>query len=116
MNQDLTKACLDAHIKQFQFPPPIDSSIYQLTVDGYFTVHTSLVCFLHGLFLWPVWHPRVHGCSFNGSGASLQVANWQKTSVALALGFIYDKLPLTSDSGCIFVAYTVVAMIYMIYT
>ena len=77
---DLTKAGLDAHIKQIHFPPPIDRSIHGLTIDGYFTVHSSSVCFPRGLFLWPVWRPRVYGCSSNGPGASWQVANWLKTS------------------------------------
>ena len=63
-------AGLDAHIKQIHFPPPIDRSIHGLTIGGYFTVHSSSVCFPHGLFLWPVWRPRVHGCSSNGPGAS----------------------------------------------
>ena len=77
---DLTKAGLDAHIKQTHFPPPIDRSIHGLTIDGYFTVHSYSVCFPRGLSLWPVWRPRVHGCSSNGPGASWQVANWLKTS------------------------------------
>ena len=77
---DLTKAGLDAHIKQIHFPPPIDRSIHGLTIDVYFTVHSSSVCFPRGLFLWPVWRPRVHGCSSNGPGASWQVANWLKMS------------------------------------
>ena len=46
------------------------SLIHKLTVNIFFTVHSSSVCFLYGLFLWPVWHPQVHGCSLNGSGAS----------------------------------------------
>ena len=65
------KAGLDVHdIKQIHFPPPIDRSIHKLTIDGYYTVHSSSVCFPRGLFLWPVWHPRVHRCSLNGPGAS----------------------------------------------
>ena len=58
---------LEAHNKQIHFPPPVDSFIYQLTTDGYFTVHS---CFPHSLFLWPIWHPQVHGCFLNGSGGS----------------------------------------------
>ena len=67
---DLTKGGLDAHIKQIHFPPPIDRSIHRLTIDGYFTVHSSSACLSRGLFLLPVWCPRVHGCSSNGPGAS----------------------------------------------
>ena len=74
---DLTKAGFDTHNKHVHFSPPLDSFIHQLTIDGYFTVHSSSVCFSHGLFLWPVWRPRAHGCSLNGPGA---VANWLKTS------------------------------------
>ena len=77
---DLTKASFDAHSKYVHFPPPTDSFIHQLTIDGYFTVHSSSVCFSRGLFLWPVWHPRACGCSLNGPGAGRQVANWLKTS------------------------------------
>ena len=77
---DLTKAGFDAHSKHAHFSPPIDGFIHQLTIDGYFTVHSSSVCFSRGLFLWPVWRPRVHGCSLNGPGAGWQVANWLKTS------------------------------------
>ena len=32
-----------------------------------------------------------------------------------AEGFINGKLPMTEDKGCIFVAYTVLAMVHMIY-
>ena len=77
---DLTKAGFDAHSKHAHFSPPIDGFIHQLTIDGYFTVHSSSVCFSRGLFLWPVWRPRVHGYSLNGPGAGWQVANWLKTS------------------------------------
>ena len=65
---------------KIHFPPTIDRSIHGLTIDVYFTVHSSLVCFPRGLFLWPVWRPRVHGCSSNGPGASWQIANCLKTS------------------------------------
>ena len=75
---DLTKAGLDAHIKQIYFPLPIDKPIYGLTIDGYFTVHSFSVCFSCGWFLWSVWCPRVHGCSSIGPGASWQVAKWLK--------------------------------------
>ena len=37
MGPDLTKAGLDAHIKQIRFPPPIDRSIHKLTIDGCYT-------------------------------------------------------------------------------
>ena len=71
---------LDAHRKHIYFPSPIEGFIHQLTIDCYSTVHSSLVCFPYGLFLWPVWHPRVHGCCLNGLGAGWQVASWLKTS------------------------------------
>ena len=77
---DLTKAGFDAYSKHAHFSPPIDGFIHQLTIDGYFTVHSSSVCFSRGLFLWPVWRPRVHGCSLNGPGDGWQVANSLKTS------------------------------------
>ena len=33
----------------------------------------------------------------------------------LAKGFINGKLLLTSDSGCMFVVYTIIAMVHVIY-
>ena len=77
---DLTKASFNAHSKHVHFSPLIDSFIHQLTIDGYFTVHSSSVCFSHGLFLWPVWCPRAHRCSLNGPGAGWKVANLLKMS------------------------------------
>ena len=53
---------------------------HQLTIDGYFTVHSSSVCISHGLFLWPVWRQRGCGCSLIGPGTGWQVANWLKMS------------------------------------
>ena len=51
MQPDLKKAGFNAHSKHVDFLPPIDSFIYQLTIDSNFTIHTSSVCFSHGLFL-----------------------------------------------------------------
>ena len=59
---DLTKAGLDAHVKQIHFPPPIDRSIHGLTIDGCFTIHSSSVCFprhtlcltnVITMYMWP---------------------------------------------------------------
>ena len=55
LQPDLTKAGLDAHYKQIYFSQPLDNFIHQLTTVDPFIIHSSSVCFPHGLFLWFVW-------------------------------------------------------------
>ena len=79
----LTKAGSGTHNKQIHFPPPVDSFIYQQTTDGYFTVHSSSICFSMAYFcMWPVC---MHAwCLYSYMSALNVSAWWWLTSSPLA--------------------------------
>ena len=91
LSPDSTKASLEALNKQIHFPTPIFYRIHQLTTNDLFTVHSLSVCFPNGLFLWPVWHPRVLSIKVVLVRAHKQLSNWLKSArwIFMVISFAY---------------------------